>query len=111
MKNRDKKYRHHPTEPPHFRSSMVALAVDMAADFNNILTTVMGACTLIKKDDPENAELLQCIALINASAEHAALLTNQLAQVTFQKSVSLSDARRVQGTVKSNQIHKELCDE
>jgi len=50
----------------------------MADDFNNILTTVMGACSLIDRDDPANRELLQCVALIRASAEHAADLSGRL---------------------------------
>jgi hypothetical protein len=50
----------------------------MADDFNNILTTVMGACTLIDKDDPDNCELMQCVALIRTSAEHAADLSDRL---------------------------------
>ena len=60
---------------------MAALAGSMADDFNNILTTVMGACSLIDKDDPANGELLQCVALIRASAEHAADLSDRLMHV------------------------------
>ena len=58
--------------------SLAALAGGMADDFNNILTTVMGACSLIDKHDPGNGELLQCVALIRASAEHAAALSDRL---------------------------------
>jgi len=57
---------------------MAALASGMADDFNNILTTVMGACSLIDRDDPANSELLQYVALIRASAEHAADLSDRL---------------------------------
>ena len=60
---------------------MSALAGGMADDFNNILTTVMGACSLIDRDDPANEELLQYVALIRASAEHAANLSNRLMHV------------------------------
>lgn len=57
---------------------MVSLAVGMADDFNNILTTVMGACSLIDRNDPANGELLQYVALIRASAERAADLSDRL---------------------------------
>ena len=67
-----------PTQTP---ESMAALASGMADDFNNILTTVMGACSLIDKDVPANGELLQCVALIRASAEHAADLSDRLMHV------------------------------
>ena len=58
--------------------SMAALASGMADEFNNILTTVMGACSLIDKDDPTNGDLHQYVALIRASAEHAAALSASL---------------------------------
>lgn len=67
---------------------MAALAGGMADDFNNILTTVMGACSLIDRDDPGNGELLQCVALIRASAEHAAALSDQLARAGMQEKVN-----------------------
>lgn len=57
---------------------MASLAGGMADDFNNILTTVMGACSLIDKDDPANGELLQYVALIRASAERAADLSYRM---------------------------------
>jgi len=62
--------------------SMAALASGMADNFNNILTTVLGACSLIDKDDPENSELQQCVALIRASAERAAALSDRLVSVS-----------------------------
>lgn len=58
---------------------MSVLAGVMADDFKNILTVVLGACSLIDMDDPANAELLQCVALIRSSAERAALLADSLA--------------------------------
>lgn len=58
--------------------SIAVLASGIADDFNNILTTVLGACTLIDKDDPANGELLQYVALIRASAERAAALSGRL---------------------------------
>jgi nitrogen-specific signal transduction histidine kinase len=63
---------------PRMPETIGALASRMADDFNNILTTVMGACTLIEKDDPYNSELLQCVALIRTSAERAADLSDRL---------------------------------
>ncbi|MHB8057493.1 MAG: histidine kinase dimerization/phospho-acceptor domain-containing protein [Desulfuromonadaceae bacterium] len=74
--HKNKKYRAIlSSEPP---EAMAALASGMADDFNNILTTVMGACSLIDRDDPANSELLQYVALIRASAEHAADLSDRL---------------------------------
>jgi nitrogen-specific signal transduction histidine kinase len=58
--------------------SIAVLASWIADDFNNILTTVLGACTLIDKDDPANGELLQYVALIRASAERAVALSGRL---------------------------------
>ena len=58
--------------------SMAALAVGLVDNFNNILTTVMGACSLIDRDDPANSELLQYVALIRASAERAVALSVRL---------------------------------
>ena len=52
----------------------------MADEFNNILTTVMGACSLIDRDNPVNGELMKYVALIRASAEHAADLSGRLMQ-------------------------------
>lgn len=63
---------------PVMKVTVASLASGMADDFNNILTTVMGACSLIDKDDPANSELLQCVELIRASAEHAADLSDKL---------------------------------
>ena len=64
--------------PPSVPESIAALAGGMADDFNNILTTVMGACSLIDRDDPNNSELLHCVELIRTSAEHATLLSRRL---------------------------------
>lgn len=57
---------------------MATLAVGMADDLNNILTTVMAACALIEKGDPANGELLQYVALIRTSAERAVALSDRL---------------------------------
>jgi nitrogen-specific signal transduction histidine kinase len=63
---------------PENPESLAALAEGMADNFNNILMTVMGACSLIDRDDPANSELLQYVALIRASAERAAALSDRL---------------------------------
>jgi nitrogen-specific signal transduction histidine kinase len=76
MKKSRKKHTQLP--PPETPESMAALAEGMADNFNNILTTVMGACSLIDRDDPANVELLQYVALIRASAERAAALSDRL---------------------------------
>lgn len=67
-----------PLNPDFPPESILALASGMADDFNNILTTVMAACSLIDKNDPINAELLQYVALIRDSAERAADLSGKL---------------------------------
>lgn len=72
----------HPTQS---LDSMVSLVEGIAGDFNNILTTVMGACSLIDKDDPANCELLQYVALIRASAERAAVLSDKLVHASTLK--------------------------
>lgn len=61
---------------------MADLAGGMADDFNNILTTVMGACSLIDRNEPENQELRQCVAVIRSSAERAVLLSHKLLQAS-----------------------------
>jgi hypothetical protein len=66
---------------PDVSETMVELAHDMVDDFNNILTTVMGACSLIDKSETENKELRQCIAVIRSSAERAVVLSGKLLQV------------------------------
>ena len=72
----------HTTSPPlpQIPAAMAALAEGIADDFNNILTTVMGACSLIDRDESANVELLQYVALIRASAERAAALSDKLMQ-------------------------------
>lgn len=58
--------------------AMVALAGGLADDFNNILTVVLGACSLIDSNSSSGSELLRCVYLIRTSAEHAAVLSNRL---------------------------------
>ncbi|MDD2309860.1 MAG: hypothetical protein PHH91_09795 [Desulfuromonadaceae bacterium] len=68
-----------PVPPLDNTETIAVLAEGIADNFNNILTTVLGACSLIDKDDPANGELQQCVALIRGSAERAAALTDRLA--------------------------------
>ena len=77
----------HIAQPPKLppSESASALAAGMADDFNNILTTVMGACSLIDRDDHANSELLQYVALIRTSAEHAAALSDKLVRGTTEQ--------------------------
>lgn len=64
--------------------SIADLAVGTADDFNNILTTIMGACSLIDRENLSQAELVKCVALILASAERAARLSNTLMLVATE---------------------------
>ncbi|MDD2853267.1 MAG: histidine kinase dimerization/phospho-acceptor domain-containing protein [Desulfuromonadaceae bacterium] len=76
--------------PSDISQTLAALAGGMADDFNNILTVVLGACSLIDVDDPRNAELLQYVALIRTSAERAATLSNELVHACAEKNMPLS---------------------
>lgn len=98
--------------------SMLSLAVDMADDFNNILTTVMGACSLIERDKNTNSELFQYVELIRSSAERAAKLSNRLIyasthgleyavsldlnRLTGNNATSVRDKKTKNGIVSSN---------
>lgn len=68
-----------PPPAPKLPESMAVLAGGMADDFNNILTVILGACSLIDMDASANSELLRCVSLIRVSAEHAAALADRLA--------------------------------
>lgn len=67
--------------PLESNKSMAALADSLADDFNNILTVILGACSLIDCDSKSPPELSVCVALIRTSAEHAASLSNRLVQM------------------------------
>jgi len=60
---------------------MAVLADSLADDFNNILTVILGACSLIDCDSKSPPELSMCVSLIRTSAEHAASLSNRLVQI------------------------------
>lgn len=61
--------------------SMSVLADSLVDDFNNILTIILGASSLIDCDSKTPPELLMCISLIRTSAEHAASLSCRLVQM------------------------------
>jgi nitrogen-specific signal transduction histidine kinase len=98
--------------------SMLTLAVGMADDFNNILTTVMGACSLIERDKNTNSELFQYVELIRSSAERAAKLSSRLIyastheleyvspidlnRLTGKNATSVRDKKTKNGIVSSN---------
>lgn len=67
------------------RLAIQTLASGLADDFNNILTVIMGACSMIDMDYSAKPELQRCVTLIRSSAEHAALLSEQLRQACFIK--------------------------
>lgn len=58
--------------------SINTLASELSDDFNNILTVILGACSLVDSDSNSDPELLKCVYLIRSSAEHAAALSNRL---------------------------------
>ncbi|MDD2898924.1 MAG: histidine kinase dimerization/phospho-acceptor domain-containing protein [Desulfuromonadaceae bacterium] len=76
--------------------SMAELASGMADDFNNILTTVMGACSLIDKDEATNSELLHYVSLIRKSAERAASLSDKLMRVSNSPDQLHGNAGKIQ---------------
>jgi nitrogen-specific signal transduction histidine kinase len=92
-KSRNKHTHAPPAETP---KSLAALARGMADNFNNILTTVMGACSLIDRDDPANGELLQYVSLIRASAERAAALSDRLMRASISEQENANSERHPQ---------------
>ena len=68
-----------PPPTPEMPESVASLACGMADDFNNILTVILGACSLINMEATADSELLRCVSLIRVSAEHAAASADRLA--------------------------------
>lgn len=58
------------------------LAAELSDDFNNILTVILGACSLIDLGAADNRELNRSVTLIRTSAEHAIALTDRLAHMS-----------------------------
>ncbi len=58
--------------------TLVALASGLSDDFNNILTVIFNACSLVESGRNNDPDLLRCLALIRTSAEHAAVLSKKL---------------------------------
>jgi len=105
MKKDTEKHMEMPAEK--IQESVALLANGIADDFNNILTTVMGACSLIDRDEPANEELIECVSLIRASAEHAAVLSGQLMHVgavAQETTVSHDDTVSLRGKAAQNNI-------
>ncbi|MDD2540828.1 MAG: hypothetical protein PHH28_07255 [Desulfuromonadaceae bacterium] len=88
------------------------LACKMADDFNNILTTLLGACSLIDMNDPANGELLHYVALIRASAEHAAALSDRLASAFTrdQKDICTMNLQHISGSADTSVSDKKSRD-
>lgn len=59
--------------------SIAVLADGLTDDFNNILTVILGAGSLIESNSEASTELLKCVSLIRTSAEHASDLSSRLA--------------------------------
>ncbi len=75
--------------------SIGTLAGGVAHDFNNILTVIIGACTLLKMNSNNDPQLDPLINQINDSAEKAARLTQSLLafsrkQAIFKQSEDIS---------------------
>ena len=68
--------------------SIGTLAGGVAHDFNNILTVIIGACTLLKMNAGDNPKQVQLVAQINDSAERAAKLTQSLLAFSRRQAVS-----------------------
>lgn len=80
--------------------SIGTLAGGVAHDFNNILTVIIGACTLLKMENMDVNDQIKLINQINESAERAAKLTKNLLafsrrQTICQRSEELGDIIKV----------------
>ena len=93
MKKSRVRHKAQPSSPS--PDSASALANGIADDFNNILTTVMGACSLIDQEVAANSELLQYVNLIRTSAERAASLSVRLANSDDTTAKTTKKSRRV----------------
>ncbi|NVN93433.1 MAG: hypothetical protein HXX11_22950 [Desulfuromonadales bacterium] len=73
----------------HKNDSIGALAGGVADDFNNILTVIICACSLLEMNAAENPEQMQCIARIRCYAERAMQLTENLMVLSRNQASSL----------------------
>lgn len=72
------------TDPPPCGQNRTTeqLAAELSDDFNNILTVILGACSLIDMGAADDRELNRSMTLIRTSAEHAIALTDRLAHMS-----------------------------
>lgn len=81
------------TQEAHLRQSQKlesigTLAGGVAHDFNNILTVIMGACSLLKLNAVDDPEQMKFVTQINNSAEQAARLTQSLLAFSRRQKIS-----------------------
>ncbi len=57
------------------------LANEVADDFNNILTIIIGACTLLEMNGGDNPEQMEYVARIRSNADRAASLAQSLLEL------------------------------
>jgi PAS domain S-box-containing protein len=82
--------------------SIGTLAGGVAHDFNNILTVIGGACTLLKMDAGDNPEQTLLITQISNSVERAAKLTHSLLAFSRKQTIN-KQAEDMGGIVKTMQ--------
>lgn len=68
--------------------SIGTLAGGVAHDFNNILTVIVGACTLLKMEVVDHPEQLKLVDQIGGSAERAARLTQSLLAFSRKQTIN-----------------------
>lgn len=74
---------------PPAHDSLGKLAGGVADDFNNILTVIIGACSLLEMNAADNPEQMQFVSRIRCYAERAAQLTQSLVELSAGQPVSL----------------------
>ena len=70
-------------------ATLTELVSIMTSDLNNILTVILGACSLMDGDSSTGQDLSKCVSLIRSSAEHAAFISEQLAHACSTRKNSL----------------------
>ncbi len=69
--------------------SIGTLAGGVAHDFNNILSIIIGACTLLEQKVGDKSEQMTLVSLISSSAERAAKLTHSLLAFSRKQNMRL----------------------
>lgn len=72
----------------HKMESIGTLAGGVAHDFNNILTVIGGACTLLKMEVAGNPEQMKLVNQISSSADRGAKLTHSLLAFSRKQTIS-----------------------